>query len=403
MKKITFLIYVFLLFSGFTVFAQPANDDCSGAITIAVNSSCVETTVTFDGTETDSSVPPPGCAGLASSDLWYKLVIPATGAVRVETNQSSPLSIDDGAMAIYTGPDCNNLTLYECSDDSNPSSTNGLFERITVVGTVGSTIYVRLWEQDAANTGTYVICAYETTPPANATNDDCDTAISLNLNTSCNAIIGTTFGATSSSNVVSSDPTCANYAGDDVWFKVVIPNDKDYDIAVETYEDDKSITDGGLAIYSEDVVGNCLSGLTEITCDDDSGIITTEFFERIELFGRRNETLYVRFWSFDNAQTGTFNICATDITTLSIDDVSVNNFKLYPNPAKDIINIKLKLNINDKIDVNIYNIQGKLVLNTTKALINNKSQIDIASLKSGMYFLKIFDGEKQLTKKLMVN
>ena len=50
----------------------------------------------------------------------------------------------------------------------------------------------------------------------------------------------------------------------------------------------------------------------------------------------------------------------------------------------------------------MFSIQGKVVLNTTKQLQNNSSQLDISFLKSGLYFLKISDGEHSLTKKLII-
>lgn len=387
-----------------SVYAQPSNDDCSGAtpLTVGTLNMCTKTTVSFDGTETDSSAPSPGCAGgLASRDLWYSLKIPASGAVTIETHADSPLlptSIDDGAMAAYTG-DCNNLVLYDCNDDGN-----GLFEKIIVVGTEGDDVFIRLWHQDGVGTpGTHTICAFASTPPPVATNDDCDTAIELVLNVACSPIIGTNVGATSSSALIAADPSCAFYNGDDVWFKVVIPNDQDYDVAIETYEDDLSITDGGMAVYTEDTPGDCLQGLTEIECDDDGGIITNEAFERIELTARRNETLYVRIWTYDNAQTGTFNICATSPEALSVSKDDFVKFKIYPNPASDILNLKFNQDLaTSNIDINVFDVQGKLVLNTSKSIRNSKVRLNVSYLKTGLYFLKINNGINSVTQKIAI-
>lgn len=370
------------------------------ALNVNLDGNCNYDTVTFYGDETDSGVPNPGCASYIGDDLWYSVTVPSTGAVTIETNKDSfsgPSSIDDGGMAVYTNA-CDDLILYECNDDGN--TTLAQFEKITYIGTVGEVIYVRLWQFDTTDTaGTHRICVYAVDPPTIATNDDCASAITLNLNSTCSPIIGTNFGATNSGVAGS---LCGDGL-DDVWFKIVLDDTKDYDIAIETYEDDNSITDGVMAVYTENTPGDCSLGLTEIDCDDDGGVITNENFERIELLGRRNETIYVRFWSFENSETGTFNICATDMSSLTTDDILVNEFTLYPNPAQNVVNLKFNHTIqSNEIIVNLFSIQGKLVLNSKKQLVNKGTQLDITSLESGLYFLKINDGVNEQTKKLIV-
>ncbi|WP_178988434.1 T9SS type A sorting domain-containing protein [Winogradskyella schleiferi] len=80
-------------------------------------------------------------------------------------------------------------------------------------------------------------------------------------------------------------------------------------------------------------------------------------------------------------------------------------FKLYPNPASDIVNIKYS-GVLVVSDVYIYNVTGKLV-QRTKVLNENIStsatkQIDISSLQSGVYFVKLIGEEKDITEKLLV-
>ena len=296
------------LFFHFQTYAQTVNDLCSGAITLTVGVTCNNTLVVKDGTETDSGISNPGCAGYVGADVWYKLVMPASGAVRVETDVDDG-SVTDGGMAIYVGADCNNLTLLDCDDNGNYRSPNR-FEAISIKQPAGSTIYVRVWEYNEVRSGTFNICAYEISNPADATNDDCIDAIELVVNTTCTPIIGTTSGATPSEDidVTIPDPGCANYSGNDVWFKLTVPASGN--LEVQTYED-AFFGDGGMAIYS----GNCnASGLTLLSCNDDGGNIPPSL-ERIQLLGQTpGETLYVRVWSFGNNEFGTFNICATEIT-----------------------------------------------------------------------------------------
>jgi len=60
---------------------------------------------------------------------------------------------------------------------------------------------------------------------------------------------------------------------------------------------------------------------------------------------------------------------------------------IYPNPVKDVINIK-NLNLK-KFEFEIFNFESKLI----KKGILRKSTIDISTLESGLYFLKITKGK----------
>ena len=404
MKKITFLSITFLLLAYSQMYAQPVNDLCANATTLAVGATCSNVLVSFDGSQTDSGVPDPGCAlyigDNGGDDIWYQLVMPATGTVRIETDTDDG-SIIDGGMAVYNGADCNNLVLLACNDDGNGNSSEN-FEALLIFQPVGSTIFIRIWVYgEASSIGTFNICAYEYTPPPPATNDDCIDAIALTVATTCTPVIGTNFGATSSeiADATIPAPGCASYLGDDVWFSVVVPPSGDLEI--ETYEDDLSITDGGMAIYS----GTCdPNGLILIGCDDDNGFITNENFERIELLGQTpGETLYVRIWTYDNEEVGTFNICAVDLNPLSIQNIETNKFIMYPNPANNVVNIKFNNALRGKLTISVYSIQGKRVFNTEAYSVNNKIEFNVSTLSNGMYFVKLKNGQKETVQKLIIN
>jgi len=68
---------------------------------------------------------------------------------------------------------------------------------------------------------------------------------------------------------------------------------------------------------------------------------------------------------------------------LSIVDESRLEFKIYPNPANDFININSKLHINK---VEIYSVLGRQILSTSL----NLNRIDISNLNKGIYFIKVY-------------
>ena len=85
-----------------------------------------------------------------------------------------------------------------------------------------------------------------------------------------------------------------------------------------------------------------------------------------------------------------------DITTIFNTDITETIFNIYPNPAKN--NLQISINniqdINEKLE--IYNVYGKLVkqVNTTNYLLN----IDISNLENGVYFIKIGNSNKKFIK-----
>ena len=96
-----------------------------------------------------------------------------------------------------------------------------------------------------------------------------------------------------------------------------------------------------------------------------------------------------------------FNL-VDSFATLNNKKFNEARFSIFPNPAKDIVELKFNKSISDKINISVYNIQGKLILNSKRALQNSATQINVSSLKSGMYFLKVNDGVNDVTQKLIV-
>ena len=70
---------------------------------------------------------------------------------------------------------------------------------------------------------------------------------------------------------------------------------------------------------------------------------------------------------------------------LNIDDLSQDDFVIYPNPVVKTLKIKSKKTINERYS--IYSISGELV---QKGMIEN-SEIEIGELSSGKYLLRILD------------
>lgn len=85
--------------------------------------------------------------------------------------------------------------------------------------------------------------------------------------------------------------------------------------------------------------------------------------------------------------------------TLSTDEFSINNVLIYPNPSRNIFNIKL----NQITDFNytVTDITGKVVLKELNQTRSN-FELDMSNYSSGLYFLKIDSNGRSLTKKLIL-
>ena len=81
-------------------------------------------------------------------------------------------------------------------------------------------------------------------------------------------------------------------------------------------------------------------------------------------------------------------------TTASTEDVFANKFSVYPNPSSDVLNIRT----NEPIDkVELYNTIGQLIV------AKKTTNINVSSINTGVYILKIYSGNRIVTKKVMIN
>lgn len=82
------------------------------------------------------------------------------------------------------------------------------------------------------------------------------------------------------------------------------------------------------------------------------------------------------------------------------------SFDVYPNPATDYINVKLSGTLLVS-DIYLYDFTGKLIYQTKVSNDNlnlsTTRQIDVRSLNTGIYFVKLVDSGRDITKKLIVN
>jgi hypothetical protein len=89
-------------------------------------------------------------------------------------------------------------------------------------------------------------------------------------------------------------------------------------------------------------------------------------------------------------------LSVTPTGSLSTNQNQISGLQVYPNPTKNILNITTDLDSTKNIE--IYDMVGKKVL-----VENTQSQLDVSSLVTGMYIVKITEDGKTSTKRLAIN
>ena len=157
---------------------------------------------------------------------------------------------------------------------------------------------------------------------------------------------------------------------------------------------------------SNDIWLVALDANGNVTNDKILGTNGIEGTERILLTSDGNFVIssYVDELSGDNTEAPNgdtdFWILKIDKNTLSTLTINVVNnlIVLYPNPAKDKINISLSNTLNS-VTAKVYDVTGKLIL--SKNLNSAESQIDISQLQTGIYFIKIETENASTTKRFI--
>lgn len=120
----------------------------------------------------------------------------------------------------------------------------------------------------------------------------------------------------------------------------------------------------------------------------------------IDIFGLDYDTMYT--WSI--APVNCFGVTAGCVTrtftteqdpNLSISEFDTKSISVYPNPVKDVLNIKTDLALES---IEVINILGKRVLTISGDQMTNNT-VNLSELRDGIYFVNISaDGKKQTIK-----
>ena len=334
----------------------PANDECDGAVAVA----CDDVVNGSTTAATDSG-------GNPAFDVWYSY---ENLGVTEDVTISLCGSAYDTNIRVYS--DCPGTNQIATNDDSCDLQSEVTF---TNDGSQAYYIMVEGYNTATGNFTMSVTCDVNIPAPAN---DNCDAPEMLPLGVT---VSGTTAGATDQGTGPDDDTTCDPFDFHaDVWYAVEITGGTS-DLTVTTTTTGTS-DEAGIAIYPD----QCdFLDASQLACGGgdavDGATVTAN--------GLDVGTYYIRVWSNGiaarNSQRveGTFDIIAN--AALSTDEFEQDlSFTYFPNPVTNNLTLKAQKEIEN---VTIYNMLGQEVLTNTPNEV--ESNIEMSSLQSGAYFVKV--------------
>ncbi len=245
--KIFSILCIAMMLSHF-LFAQPANNTCGTAVTLAYSGACVMGTNTSANVVADGIAAEPACWAGGATDwnesVWYSVTLPAGQTTLAVSVLAGTLSYGNTGMLIYSGT-CGTLTQLACVLGVGVVSATGL---------IAGTTYFIMLDGVSGNDGDFCISA----GPA-PTNDTRCAATSLTVGAVC--INGSNVGSTDSGDP---DPSCVTGPANienSVWYSFLATDDS---ISVN-FGDGTLGTSLISAVYSSST-GACGGVFTEIGC-----------------------------------------------------------------------------------------------------------------------------------------
>lgn len=263
------------MFVGVAAFAQPANDDCSNAITLT----CGQTVSGTTTASTDDGVVDCGATYDGGQGVWYHFA----GNDNLVTLTTCDQADFDTKISVFSGA-CGSLSCVDGNDDD--FSCFGNTSTISFIATSGTDYYI-LVHGFLGATGNFDLTVSCIAPPSN---DDCANAIPV----SCGEVVsGYTLAASADASLTSCSDDLSTAPG--VWYSFV-GNGNGVTFSLCSSNTD---FDTKLGVFS----GNCGSLVCEASNDDECGLAS-----EVTMCSTVNgQTYYIYVTGFD-VDAGSFDL-----------------------------------------------------------------------------------------------
>lgn len=100
-----------------------------------------------------------------------------------------------------------------------------------------------------------------------------------------------------------------------------------------------------------------------------------------------------------------FNYCVTCDLVVGVDENALQaGVKVFPNPARDILNVQLDLpSATESLQIRLLNMLGQEVLSGHYGQLQSDNiELDVSGLPTGAYLIQVRDGKSQFTEPIVI-
>ncbi|WP_339622506.1 T9SS type A sorting domain-containing protein [uncultured Winogradskyella sp.] len=349
----------------------PVNDACIDAIplTLSADSSCGSATASSLAGSFNS--PEGGCT---FGDVWFSYTPAADGVFEI-------VGTGVGRMVIYEGTCAAGLTPLATAGNSNTCNSNITNARYMAL-TGGETYFIMARKFSDTSLGADItVCIYELAAPAN---NDCSDAIVIAESDDMG------------SNMVSGDLTASLYSPElaacttstsyeAIWYSYT---------ASVTGQHNFVFNDIGSSVrYAVYDTGDCASMATASLLPGQENCTSNDENFSAEL--TNGETYLISVFAFSATNTD-FELFIYRDPSLGVVTSDFDQFRFYPNPVENILNIEANNSISN---VSVYNMIGQKVKELAPNELN--ATLDMNELNQGVYFVSVTINDAQQTFKVI--
>ena len=124
----------------------------------------------------------------------------------------------------------------------------------------------------------------------------------------------------------------------------------------------------------------------------------------VEGFTDLKVAVWVQRTGTDEVLQATWAENLSDYTSTKEVEAADMSVTVYPNPARDFVQVAYNLDNNQEIEISLINSMGAVIEHsaTSASMGGNAATIDTEGLSNGVYFINVKSGEENVTKKFMI-
>jgi subtilisin-like proprotein convertase family protein len=401
-------------FSGTTLFVVSGEPD-NATITFSSNSVTSSQEITMSITTTNNSTP--GFYSMLVSAISGSSINSAPFYLDLFDANFTNLTLNSPANeAIGQQPDLNltwdvdsNATMYEVQVSTDPSFTTLLFLGTVLTNSFPlnnldseTQYYWRVLPKNNSCSGSFSQANVFKTGQITC-NDFSSINVPISIPTTANATVNSTLSVTNT-DIISDVNVTLNISHtwvNDMTITLISPSGTEVQLVAQpcTSDDLQNIT----ATFDDFGV--------PVVCGTNPAISGTVIpVQALSAFNGQtmNGTWTLRVLDSFNQDGGTINdwslnLCSNTAVPLAINENTLQNFTLYPNPNNGSFTVSFNSNSNNKINIDVFDIRGRNVYSDEYQ--NNgffNENIQMSTIQSGIYLVKVQDGDKQITKKIVI-